>query len=99
MAKLYEPDPIGIAEVARSPKMQAAMVAIATAGVSGVRAISPVVSGEYRAGFAVEPTTSIVGWKNEVRAAARIVNTVPYASAVERKHRILSRISSIVESG
>lgn len=99
MAKLYEPDPKGLAEVARSPKMLAAMVGIATGAVSGARAISPVDSGRYRAGFTVEPTTNPAGWRNEERAAARIVNNVPYASAVERKHKILGMVASIVESG
>lgn len=98
MAEHYEPDVAGLAEIARSPKMRAAMVGIATAAVSGARAISPVDSGKYRAGFTVEPTTNIAGWKNEERAAARIENTVPYASAVERKHKILGKIASIVES-
>ncbi|MGP5381637.1 hypothetical protein ACTXL8_05555 [Glutamicibacter arilaitensis] len=99
MSKHYEPDASGLAEVARSPKMQAAMVGIATAAAAGGRAISPVDSGEYRDSFRVVPTTNTAGWKREKRAAARIENVAPHAAAVERRNKILSKLASIIESG
>ena len=99
MPKHYEPDPVGLAEVGRSPEMQAAMIGIATAATAGARAISPVDSGEYRDSFRVVPTTNTAGWKREKRAAARIENVAPYATAVERRNKILFKLASIIESG
>lgn len=99
MAKHYEPDRYGLSSLARSPGMQKAMTGLAQAGAAGVRAIAPVVSGEYRDSLQVTPTTARAGWRNEPRSAARIEATVPYAAAVERKHKVLSKIASIIESG
>lgn len=99
MSKHYEPDPYGLAEIAKSAQMGAAMVAIAKAGVAGAQSISPVVSGEYRDSFEVRPAVFRAGWRNEDRSGAQIVNTAPYASAVERRHKILSKVASIIGGG
>ncbi|WP_417372715.1 hypothetical protein [Glutamicibacter protophormiae] len=99
MTKHYESDPYGLAKLAKSPQMQKAMTSIANAGLAGARAIAPVASGRYRDSLEVEQTTVRAGWRKEERAAARIKATVPYASAVERRNKVMSKIASIIESG
>lgn len=99
MSKHYEPDLRGLGEIARSKEMGRAMVSLAQAGVAGARAVSPVVSGQYRDSFVVEETTRNAGWRNEPRAAARVTNTAPYAAKVEREHKVLSKVASIIEAG
>lgn len=98
MTKHYESDPYGLAKLAKSPQMQKAMTGIATAGTAGARSIAPVVSGDYRDSLRVVPTTVRGGWRRGERAAVRIEATVPYASAVERRNKVLSKIASIIES-
>jgi len=99
VSKNYEPDSKGLAQAARSKDMQRAMTGLARAAVAGVRSISPVVTGEYAGSFQVVETMARAGWRNEPRAAARIENTAPHASAVERKYKILSKAASIIEGG
>lgn len=99
MAKHYEPDSIGLVGVARSKQMGAAMHGIAEAALAGAVAIAPVVSGRYRDSFQVVDGTARAGWKLQERAVARIENTAPHASMVERKHKVLGRIASIIEGG
>lgn len=99
MSKHYEHDPRGLVKVAQSKEMGAAMVAIGKSAVAGVQAISPVDSGDYRDSFRVVPATVRAGWKLDERAAARIENTSPYASDVERRHKVLGRVASIIEGG
>lgn len=99
MTKHYQPDAYGLEALARSPGMQKAMMGLAQAGASGASAIAPVATGKYKGSIKVTPTTAPAGWRGKQRSAARIEATVPYADAVERKHHVLSKIASIIESG
>lgn len=99
MAKHYEPDSRGLVDVAKSKQMGAAMRGIAESALAGAPMLSPVASGKYRDSFRVVDTTAKAGWKMDDRAAARIENTAPHASAVERNHKVLGRLASIIEGG
>ena len=90
----------GRQQMLQSAAMEALMMEAAAEGAVFAASIAPVRTGAYRNSFVVEGDVVQVGGKN--RAGARLVNTSPYAWAVERgrgAHHVLSRTAAFLEGG
>lgn len=95
----YDPNAQGLADIARSPAMQRAMLDIAEFGAAEMRRTSPVRQGNFRDAFSVQPIEDTVGWRGERRAAAAIINDDPGALAIERRSRTMRRAIEIIQRG
>lgn len=87
----FLPDPTFKRDAAKSPEVQAVLVARAEAGKSFAERVAPVDTGEYRRSFRVEVTGGQV----------RLVNISDHAVFVETKNgdRVLARAIDIIEKG
>ena len=81
--------PAAWARLATRPEIRAALAAEAQRGKAVAETLSPRESGRYSESFEVRADTVIA--YGSTRAAAVLVNTVPYAAAVELRHHVLAR--------
>lgn len=91
----FTPNPAGLRELAQSSEVGDRCVAVAEAGKSYAESISPVVTGNYRRGFRVRPTTVTVPGLGRA-AGAVLVNVAPHAHLVEDRNgdHVLARTAA-----
>lgn len=75
----YKPDDSGFREIGSSKELGSACV-------DAARGVASIANGDDPAGrYEVHPATVPAGWKNELRAGARVVQTQDSRRGVERR--------------
>lgn len=94
---VYQPPPAAEwARMATGPEVRGALTAIAVRGKGIAEALSQDFreTGRYAGSFRIDEATVFLA--GHVRAAAVLVNTVPYATEVELAHHVLGRTRDVL---
>lgn len=88
----YVPDVKGLAEIGRSPALQAAVLAAAARGAQAAATANP------RGSYSVRPQPVRAGYREEPRVGAVVENSAPDAVLQESQTRALVRAVPVIEA-